>query len=132
LDLDQGKPLDPHVGSRIGALQEKAREFGRRDREIARSDTPTAGHSGGHSRVGKWNTGGTKPRDLAARSLEILVLGFTSLEAPRAFELGPTRVSGEFKAVRSLRDTWCAIGLHRLFAPRDFREEELALPSRET
>jgi hypothetical protein len=89
------------VGSRIGASQEKVREFGRGDREIARSDTPTAGGSGGHSRVGEWNTGGTKPRDLAARSLEILVLGFASREAPRAFGPGPTMVSGEFKTIRS-------------------------------
>jgi hypothetical protein len=72
------------VGSRIGASQEKAREFGRGDREIARSDIPTAGGSGGHSRVGEWNTGGTKPRDLAARSPEVLVLGFASREVPKA------------------------------------------------
>ena len=83
MDLDQGEPLDPHVGSRIGASQEKAREFGRGDREIARSDTPTAGGSGGHSRVGEWNTGGTKPRDLATRSLEVLVLGSARREVPR-------------------------------------------------
>jgi hypothetical protein len=34
----------------------------------------------GHSRVGKWSTGGTKPRDLAVRSPEILMLGFVSRE----------------------------------------------------
>jgi hypothetical protein len=71
------------VGSSIGASQEKAREFGREDHEIARSDIPTTGGSGGHSRVGEWNTGGTKPRDLAARSPEVLVLGFASREVPR-------------------------------------------------
>jgi hypothetical protein len=76
--------LDPHVGSRIGASQEKAREFGRRDREIARSDIPTAGGSGGHSRVGEWNTGGTKPWDLVVRSLEVLVLGSARREEPKA------------------------------------------------
>jgi hypothetical protein len=38
-----GGPLDPHVGSCIGASQEKAREFGYGDREIARGDIPTAG-----------------------------------------------------------------------------------------
>jgi hypothetical protein len=38
-----GGPLDPHVGLRIGASQEKAREFGRRDHEVVRSDIPTAG-----------------------------------------------------------------------------------------
>jgi hypothetical protein len=75
LDLDRGEPLDPQEGSRIGALQEKAREFGCGDHEIARSDIPTVGGSGGHNRVGKWNTGGTKPRDLAVRSFEVLVLG---------------------------------------------------------
>jgi hypothetical protein len=84
LDLDRGEPLDPHEGSRIGASQEKAREFGRGDREIARSDIPTAGGSGGHSRVGEWNTGGTKPRDLAARSPEVLVLGSARREVPKA------------------------------------------------
>jgi hypothetical protein len=83
LDLDRGEPLDPHVGSRIGASQEKAREFGRGDREIARSDIPTAGGSGGHSRVGEWNTGGTKPRDLAVRSPEVLMLGSARHEVPR-------------------------------------------------
>jgi hypothetical protein len=44
----------------------------------------------------------------------------------------PTKVSGEVGAVRSPRDTWCAIGLHRLLAPRNFKEEELAPSSRET
>jgi hypothetical protein len=39
----------------------------------------------GHSEVGEWNTGGTKPhRDLAARSPEVLALGFASREVPRA------------------------------------------------
>jgi hypothetical protein len=37
----------------------------------------------GHSEAGEWNTGGTKPRDLAARSLEVLALGFASCEVPR-------------------------------------------------
>jgi hypothetical protein len=31
-----GGPLDPHVGSCIGASREKAREFGHGDREVAR------------------------------------------------------------------------------------------------
>jgi hypothetical protein len=76
--------LDPHEGSRIGALQEKAREFGRGDRGIARSDISTTGGSGGHSRVGEWNTGGTKPWDLATRSFEVLVLGSARREVPKA------------------------------------------------
>jgi hypothetical protein len=84
LDLDRGEPLDPHEGSRIGASQEMAREFGRGDHEIARSDIPTAGGSGGHSRVGEWNTGVTKPRDLAVRSSEVLVLGSVRREVPKA------------------------------------------------
>jgi hypothetical protein len=32
----------------------------------------------------EWNTGGTSPQDLAAGSLEELVLLFASLEVPRA------------------------------------------------
>jgi hypothetical protein len=42
-------PLDPHVGSCIGASCEKARDFGYGDREIARGDILTAGGSVGHS-----------------------------------------------------------------------------------
>jgi hypothetical protein len=38
-----GGPLDLRVGSCIGASREKTRGFGRGDREIARSDIPTAG-----------------------------------------------------------------------------------------
>jgi hypothetical protein len=44
-----GGPLDPHVGSCIGASQEKDREFGYGDRDIARGDILTAGGSVGHS-----------------------------------------------------------------------------------
>jgi hypothetical protein len=38
-----GGPLDLRVGSCIGASREKTRGFGHGDREIARSDIPTAG-----------------------------------------------------------------------------------------
>ena len=37
----------------------------------------------GHSEAGEWNTGGTKPQDLAVRSLEVLALGFVSREVTR-------------------------------------------------
>jgi len=32
----------------------------------------------------------------------------------------------------SKRDTWCAIGIHRLLAPCSFKEEGLTPPSRES
>jgi hypothetical protein len=99
LDLDREEPLDPHVGSHIGASQEKARELGRGEREIARSDIPTAGGSGGHSRVSEWNTGVTKPRDLAARSPEVLVFGFASREVPRASRAWAHNITEEISAV---------------------------------
>jgi hypothetical protein len=35
-------------------------------------------------------------------------------------DLGPTATSDEFRTVRSQRDTWCAIRLHRLLALRNF------------
>lgn len=35
-----GRPLDPHVGSCIGASREKAREFGRRNHEVVSSEIP--------------------------------------------------------------------------------------------
>jgi hypothetical protein len=37
----------------------------------------------GHSKVGERNTGGTNARDHAARSPEVLALGFVSCEVPR-------------------------------------------------
>jgi hypothetical protein len=40
---------------------------------------------------------------------------------------GPTEVSGEFKAVRSQRDTWCQIKPSRHIAHRDFNQQRLAL-----
>jgi hypothetical protein len=38
-----GGSLDLHAGSCIGTSQEKVREFGHGDREVARNDIPTAG-----------------------------------------------------------------------------------------
>jgi hypothetical protein len=35
-----GRPLDPHVGSCIGASREKAREFGHGNHEVASSEIP--------------------------------------------------------------------------------------------
>jgi hypothetical protein len=78
-----GGPLDPHVGSCIGASREKAREFGHGGRELREAIPRQLEDSVGHSEAGEWNTGGTKPRDLAARSPEVLALGFASREVPR-------------------------------------------------
>jgi hypothetical protein len=96
--------------AKSGVHRVRAQTLGIPSREIARSDIPTAGGSGGHSRIGKWNTGGTKPRNLAARSLEVLVFGFTRREVARAFKPGPTMVSGEFKAIGSRRTHGVRLG----------------------
>jgi hypothetical protein len=97
--------LDLHVGSRIGASQEKAQEFGCGDREIARSDIPIAGGSGGHSRVGEWNIGGTKPQGLAARSPEVLVLGSARHEVPRESRAWAQGIARRSRSCQIEKDT---------------------------
>jgi hypothetical protein len=83
-----------------GVRRVKAQALGVSSHEDARSDIPTAGGSGGHSRVGEWNTGGTKPRDLAAKSPEVLVFGFASHEVPRRSQ--PSIQRGHLAASRAI------------------------------
>jgi hypothetical protein len=63
-----GGPLDLHVGSCIGASQEKTREFGYGDREVVRGDILTARDSVGHSGMRveyRWHkTLGISPREV--------------------------------------------------------------------
>jgi hypothetical protein len=53
------------------------------DREVARLRDFDRWRTGGHNKAAKWNTGGRSPRDLAARSPEVLALGFASCEVSR-------------------------------------------------
>jgi hypothetical protein len=81
-----GGPLDPHVGSCIRASQEKAREFGRGDHEIARSDIPTIGGQCGPQRDREWSTGGTETlgsRREKSRSIGVRIRESRSAESLR-------------------------------------------------
>jgi hypothetical protein len=93
-----------------GVHRVRAQTLGIPSREIARSDIPIAGGSGGHSRIDKWNIDGMNPWNLVARSLEVLVFGFARREVARAFGPGPTMVSGEFKDVGSRRTGGARLG----------------------
>jgi hypothetical protein len=71
-----GGPLDPREGSCLGTSQEEVREFWRGDREVARRRYPDSwrivwaiAESASGVQVAR------SPRDLAARSPEVLALG---------------------------------------------------------
>jgi hypothetical protein len=91
------------VGSHIGASQEKTRGSWLGSCETAKGDVPIAGSSGAHSRVSKWDTGGTKPRVFSTRSLKELMFGFASREVPRTSRIRAHSFAEKISAIRLKR-----------------------------
>jgi hypothetical protein len=80
-----GGPLDLHVGSCIGTSQEKVREFGHGDREVARRRYPDSWRIVWAIAEREWNTGGTKPS--GSRCEKSRGIGIRSREVPRSRDL---------------------------------------------
>jgi hypothetical protein len=85
LDPDHRGPLDLCEGSCLGTSQEKVREFGRGDHEVARRRNPDNWRILWGIVECEWNTGGTKDSRVAkCRGAEIHVdAELRSAEEPR-------------------------------------------------